>query len=61
MPEETPAPPAPIGPARDFRNFVELEFERRRSAQKDFDARLFEEAVELVMGKIQGGSAGRAP
>lgn len=43
-----------VGPARDFRDFIELEFERRRSSQKDFDAKLFHEAVELAMKKIKG-------
>lgn len=43
----------PMGPARDFSNFIELEFERRRSSQKDFDAALFEQAVALVLDKLK--------
>jgi hypothetical protein len=41
------------GPAKDFRAFIELEFERRRSSQKDFDPELFDEAVELVLDKLR--------
>jgi len=52
--EQPPLTPELIGPARDFNSFIELEFERRRSSQKDFDAALFDEAVELVMHKIKG-------
>jgi hypothetical protein len=49
-----PVSPQPVGPARDFANFVKLELERRRSSQKDFDADLFDEAVSLVLGKLKG-------
>ncbi|MCG6861289.1 MAG: hypothetical protein LJE70_08440 [Chromatiaceae bacterium] len=53
-------PPTPpdnkerAGPARDFSIFSELELERRRNSDQDFDADLFHEAVTLVLGKIAG-------
>ena len=40
------------GPSRDFAAFSELELERRRNSDEDFDAALFHEAVALAMGKI---------
>lgn len=51
-------PPEPhthdlIGPAKDFADFVELEYERRRSSDQKFDPSTFKEAVELVLGKLQ--------
>ena len=54
---ETPAPDQPerrefIGPAKDFAAFAELEYERRRNADQDFDPVSFHEAVELVLGKL---------
>jgi hypothetical protein len=51
--KQQPAPPEPIGPARDFSEFITPEYERRRSTQKDFDAELFEEPVALVMDKLK--------
>ena len=42
------------GPFRDFAAYGELELERRRNSDQDFDAELFHEAVELVLGKIAG-------
>jgi hypothetical protein len=42
------------GPTRDFASFAELEFERLRNSDKDFDAQVFAEAVALVLGKIAG-------
>jgi hypothetical protein len=45
------------GPAKDFRGFIELELERRRSSDKDFDPELFDEAVELVLDKLRGQPA----
>jgi hypothetical protein len=57
MPEEKEQHPSHaaeiVGPAKDFRTFVELEFERRRSSQKDFDAGLFDDAVDLVLDKLR--------
>ena len=53
--QEQPHPQAGrelTGPARDFSAFVELEYERRMSSEKDFDPELFREAVELVLGKL---------
>jgi hypothetical protein len=42
------------GPAKDFAAFAELELERRRSSDRDFDLDLFKDAVALVVGKISG-------
>ena len=42
------------GPAKDFAAFAELELERRRSSDRDFDLDLFKDAVTLVVGKISG-------
>jgi hypothetical protein len=46
------------GPARDFASFSELERERRRNSDKDFNAQIFHEAVALVLGKIAGLAGG---
>ncbi len=46
------------GPARDFASFSELELERLRNSDKDFDAEVFHEAVALVLGKISGLAGG---
>jgi hypothetical protein len=43
-----------IGPAKDFASYAELEYERRRSSDEDFDPDRFREAVDLVLGKLQG-------
>ena len=42
-----------IGPAKDFAAFAELEYERRRNSDTDFDPEVFREAVELVLGKLR--------
>jgi len=42
-----------IGPARDFAVFAELEYERRRNSDKDFDQDVFREAVDVVLGKLR--------
>jgi hypothetical protein len=47
------------GPARDFASFSELELERLRNSDKDFDAEVFHEAVALVLGKIAGLGGGQ--
>ena len=59
MNEPYDAAPGPIpqeterqGPAQDFALFAELEFERRRNSQKDFDAETFRQAVELVLRRL---------
>ena len=58
MPEtrttQDPDPRELTGPAKDFGTFIELEHERRRSSDKDFDPELFDEAVELVLDKLRG-------
>ena len=46
------------GPARDFASFSELELERLRNSDKEFDAEVFHEAVALVLGKISGLAGG---
>jgi hypothetical protein len=49
-----PQPERPLtGPARDFAAFIELEYERRMSSERDFDPELFREAVDLVLGKLR--------
>ena len=51
-------PPAePVGPARDFAAFCELERERRRNSDDDFDPDLFDQAVALVLAKLRGPEA----
>jgi hypothetical protein len=61
MPDRAPQEPPYIrelsGPAKDFAGFIELELERRRSSDKDFDPDLFDEAVELVLDKLRGQPA----
>jgi hypothetical protein len=57
--ERAPAPAqagALLGPARDFAAFCELERERRRNSDDDFDPDLLEEAVALVLARL-GGAA----
>jgi hypothetical protein len=51
-----PAPEA-VGPARDFASFCELERERRRNADDDFDPERFDEALALVLAKLGGTGA----
>lgn len=53
---EQPRPERLIGPAKDFSSYAELEYERRRSSEKDFDPDTFHEAVELVLSKLQVSS-----
>jgi hypothetical protein len=48
--------PRPAGPARDFAAFCELDLERRRNSDDDFDPDLFDEAVALVLGRFDPGS-----
>jgi len=42
------------GPARDFANFCEAEFERRRNSDSPFDETSNHEAMELVLRKLVG-------
>ena len=44
--------PRPAGPARDFAAFCELDRERRRNSDDDFDPNLFDEAVALVLSRL---------
>lgn len=56
--QDSPETKERAGPARDFASFSELELERRRNSDKDFDARIFHEAVALVLGTIAGLAGG---
>jgi hypothetical protein len=48
-----PAPDSrPAGPARDFAAFCELDRERRRNSDDDFDPNLFDEAMALVLSRL---------
>jgi hypothetical protein len=63
---DAPAPqgqpePRPPGPARDFAAFCELDRERRRNSDDGFDPRLFDEAVALVLGRLEARKGGGAP
>ncbi len=46
------AGPRPPGPARDFAAFCELDRERRRNSDDAFDAALFDEALALVLARL---------
>ena len=53
---QTPRPikdPEPRGLAKDFAIYAELERERRRNSYDNFDPRIFDEAVTLVLGKLR--------
>ncbi len=53
---QSPIPDAdlePRGLAKDFANYAELERERRRNSYGDFEPRIFDEAVELVLQKLR--------
>ena len=59
-----PSPPAPdsrpAGPARDFAAFCELDRERRRNSDDDFDPNLFDEAMALVLSRLDPRSEPRS-
>ena len=40
------------GPARDFADFCEAEFERRRNTDAPFDEEAYREAMEIVLRKL---------
>lgn len=42
-----------LGPAQDFADYCEAEFERRRNSDEDFDESGYREAMEIVMRKLQ--------
>ena len=42
------------GPAREFADFCEAEFERRRNSDSPFDETSYQEAMELVLRKLIG-------
>ena len=41
------------GLAREFAQFCTLELERRRNSEPEFDESLYEEAVQLVLKKLE--------
>lgn len=54
---DTQPVPDLAGPARDFAAFCELERERRRNSDEDFDPERFDEALALVLAKLGGPGA----
>ena len=42
------------GPALDFVNFCEAEFERRRNSDSPFDEESYREGMEIVLRKLAG-------
>ena len=42
------------GPARDFAEFCEAEFERRRNSDAPFDEESYREAMAIVLRKLAG-------
>jgi len=40
------------GPARDFADFCEAEFERRRNTDAPFDEQSYREAMDIVLRKL---------
>ena len=44
------------GPAGDFADFCEAEFERRRNTDSPFDESAYHEAMELVLRKLIGSA-----
>ena len=40
------------GPAKDFAEFCDAEFERRRNSDEPFDEESYREAMELVLRKL---------
>jgi hypothetical protein len=54
---EAAASQGPVGPARDFAAFCELERERRRNSDADFDPARFDAALALVLAKLGGPGA----
>ncbi|HIP53706.1 MAG TPA: hypothetical protein EYH03_06830 [Chromatiales bacterium] len=41
------------GPIQDFQTYCEIERERRRNSGEEFDEELFDEAVELVVRRLE--------
>jgi len=42
------------GPAKDFAEFCDAEFERRRNSDAPFDEESYREAMEIVLRKLAG-------
>ncbi|MEA3291972.1 MAG: hypothetical protein U9Q71_06710 [Pseudomonadota bacterium] len=51
--ENRPPDPELIGPAKDFADFAELEYERRRNSDPNFDPDSFHDAVALVLSQLR--------
>jgi len=57
-----PTPDKPLGrsklhgPARDFAEFCEAEFERRRNSDAPFDEESYREARDMVLSRLAGDS-----
>jgi len=47
-----------LGPARDFTDFCEAEFERRRNSDAPFDEESYREAMNIVLRKLMGPTDG---
>ncbi len=59
QPNQQPPPDArQPGPARDFAAFCELDRERRRNSDDGFDPNLFDEAVTLVLDRLEARKTG---
>ncbi len=43
-----------LGPARDFADFCEAEFEQRRNSDAPFDEDSYRKAMEIVLRKLVG-------
>jgi hypothetical protein len=43
-----------LGPARDFADFCEAEFEQRRNSDAPFDEDSYREAMDIVLRKLLG-------
>jgi hypothetical protein len=61
----TQNPPRPLeaalkGPAGEFSFYCQEEFQRRSNSGEDFDAELYEEAVQFVLSKLQKRQGSRA-
>ncbi|MCU7959447.1 MAG: nodulation protein E [gamma proteobacterium symbiont of Bathyaustriella thionipta] len=42
-----------FGPAKDFSDYCEAEFERRRNSDESFDEASYREAMDIVLRKLQ--------
>lgn len=42
-----------VGPAGDFSNYCEAEFERRKNSGEPFDEAAYQEAMEMTLRRLQ--------